>query len=250
MSALETYIVITTIMNAMTEKATTAIKSVSRNLRREGAYREAVTHRIGRLNVRIPRSLMISPILNESAWIRDSLAQAGHKMIDWCAAMRPKDIFGNWLAKGEYGHTYDLRDREQTTYEPRILMAGFAAVRGRSIVWEGKGHLVKSMLRMRSGMLRNGSNPTVRRMAVSRKHDDLLWAYRRMEQTPSVLAATERALTQGTQKWMPVVFFNVVDYDGETVFSLFADAAYQDGLEAQGIKTRTTPFIAATGGEN
>ncbi len=257
MTALKTYIVITTMLNAMTEKSLTAAKEVSRKLRREGAYREAVNWKIGQLNVRIPRSLMISPILQESAWIRDSLAQAGHKMIDWCAAMRPKDIFGNWLAKGEYGHSYDLRDREQTTYEPRLTMSGYAAVRGRGIALDfwgdkipGKSHLVQATLRLRKGMLLNGTNEQVWCYSVSRKHNRLMAAYRAMKDTGSVRAAIEAALSQGEQKWMPACFFNILDLDGEVVFSQFADRAYEDGLQADGHKTRTTPFIAATGGEN
>ena len=255
MFGIQTYIMMTTMMTAMTENAMTALKSVSRNLRREGALREAVNHKIAQLNVRIPATLMISPILRESAWIRDSLAQAGHKMIDWCAAMRPKDIFGNWLAKGEYGHTYDLRDREQTTYEPRIRMAGFAAVAGRAIeIFRYSGRkvggtslLVASTLRLRKGMLRNGTNDKVWCYSVSRKESRLMRAYRAMKDTGSVKAAIEAAIAQGSQKWQPVVFFNVLDVEGETMFSLWADAAYRDSLEADGVKTRTTPFIAAGG---
>ena len=250
MNAITRLLLMTTMMTAMKDTALDTVKTVSRSLRREGAYREAVNQKIAQLTVRIPARLMISPVLQDSAWIRDSLAQAGHKMIDWVAALRPKDRFGNWLAKGEFGHTYDLRDREQTTYEPRLTMAGIAATMGRRIDgWKGKSYLVESTLRMRSGKLRNGNNPAVWAKSESRKEAELLATYAAMKQTPSVIEATKKALAQGTQKWMPVVFFNVVDLAGEVVFSLFADAAYTDSLVEQGYKVRTVPFVAA-GGEN
>ena len=161
--------------------------------------------------------------------------------------MRPQDALGRWLPKGAwFAHTFALRDREQTKYEPRITLAGIAGVMGRGL-WGGKSHLVAATLRMRKGALRNGENEKVWCYSVSRKESRLMRAYSRMTQTESVKVATQKALSQGSQRWQAVVFFNAIDRAGEEVFTMWADAAYSDALTEAGVKVRTVPFIAAGG---
>ena len=250
MNPVGVYVLMTTMMNAMSEKTLIAAKSVSRSLRQEGAFREAVNHKIAQVVGYVPANLRVNPTLKVSAWIRDSLAQNEQKAVDWVASTRPQDSLGNWLPKGAwFAHTFALRDREQTKYEPRITLAGFAAVKGRSLYGGPKSHLVASTLRMRKGSLSNGNNKKVWCYSVSRKCGRLAAAYSRMKQTLSVTTAAQKAAVQGQQKWQPVVFFNAIDQAGEEVFTMWADAAYADALTEAGVKVRSVPFIAA-GGEN
>ena len=244
MFGIQTLIMMTTMMTAMPEAVLDTVKEASRKLRAEGAYREAVNHKIAQVKMWVSTDLMHNPIVTPSHWIRDSLAQQASKAISWVAEMRPQDYAGNWLPKGSWwGHTHALRDRENSTYEPRLKVFGFTAIPTRKGTYAG-WNCAESMLRLRKGMLRNGNNAKVWAYSVSRREWELMRAYSRMEQTPSVLEAIEKANRQGAQKWQEVVFFNALSKDGTTVFTAFADRAFKDALEAQGVKTRNTPFIA------